>query len=387
MPAPFARTTRSLEAETRGRSALSLGVAAALLGAWVAWFSLARVSIYEVGEARIEVDRVAHGVEVEVSGRVVEQRLALDQAVEAGDVLVVLDASVDQHKLAETRAQLRGIEAQMSTLAEQMKTTERLSAARQTVLSAKVDEAQAYAREADSGAAYADAEAARAARLHAEGLLSEADSARLSADATAKRAEADARRRAAARAAAELPANAGELALEIARLGERRAELEARRDLTAAAIETLEHTIERHRIRAPIAGRIGEVAVIPPGTMLEKGARVASIVPAGELRAVAELSPRGALGRVRPGQRARVRIDGFAWIEYGSIPATVTTVAAEVRDGKARVELGLSPDPASPIPRQHGLPGTVEIEIERISPASLVLRAAGRYLRPEGGAP
>jgi hypothetical protein len=29
---------------------------------------------------------------------------------------------------------------------------------------------------------------------------------------------------------------------------------------------------------------------------------------------------------------------------------------------------------------QHGLPGTVQVEVERISPASLVLRVVGRDL-------
>ena len=32
------------------------------------------------------------------------------------------------------------------------------------------------------------------------------------------------------------------------------------------------------------------------------------------------------------------------------------------------------------IPLQHGLPGTVEVEVDRVSPAALVLRHAGRML-------
>ena len=47
---------------------------------------------------------------------------------------------------------------------------------------------------------------------------------------------------------------------------------------------------------------------------------------------------------------------------------------SEVRDGQIRVELAFLTDPASPIPFQHGLPGTVEVEVERVSPAALVRR-------------
>ena len=54
-----------------------------------------------------------------------------------------------------------------------------------------------------------------------------------------------------------------------------------------------------------------------------------------------------------------------------------------MRDGNVRVELSVQPDADSRIPLQHGLPGSVEIEIERASPATLVLRAAGKLLTPQ----
>ena len=49
-----------------------------------------------------------------------------------------------------------------------------------------------------------------------------------------------------------------------------------------------------------------------------------------------------------------------------------------MRDGRIRVELAVNRHSASRIPMQHGLPGTVQVQVERISPASLVLRVVGR---------
>jgi hypothetical protein len=95
---------------------------------------------------------------------------------------------------------------------------------------------------------------------------------------------------------------------------------------------------------------------------------------------VAEFPPSSALGRIRPSQAARLRLVGFPWTEYGSIAAVVNAVASEVRAGTVRVELAIQPDEASAVPFQHGLPGTVEIEVERVAPATLVLRAGGRLL-------
>jgi len=91
------------------------------------------------------------------------------------------------------------------------------------------------------------------------------------------------------------------------------------------------------------------------------------------------------LGRIRPGQHARLRLEGFPWAQYGSVSATITNVASEIRDGTIRVEMALDSNPGSRIPLQHGLPGSVEVEIETLSPANLVLRTAGSLLAgPKG---
>ena len=104
------------------------------------------------------------------------------------------------------------------------------------------------------------------------------------------------------------------------------------------------------------------------------------MVPHGDLQDVADYLPSSALGRIQPGQPARLRLEGFPWAQYGSLAATVNRVASEVRNGHVRVDLSLEPDSASPIPLQHGLPGTVEVQVERLAPATLVLRAAGKLL-------
>ena len=75
---------------------------------------------------------------------------------------------------------------------------------------------------------------------------------------------------------------------------------------------------------------------------------------------VAELSPATSLGRVQRGQPAVVRLLGFPWVEYGSLRATVSTVAGEVRNGRLRVELDLEPRQDFSVTLQHGMPGQVQ---------------------------
>ena len=151
---------------------------------------------------------------------------------------------------------------------------------------------------------------------------------------------------------------------------------------SAATIERLEHEIERRHIRAPTAGQLGEAAVLQIGAVVREGDVLGAVLPPGALRVVASFPPPVALGRLHAGQSAQLRLEGFPWTQYGSLAATVTGVAYEVRDGQIRVALALAPDIAFPIPLQHGILGTVEVE--RVAPATLVLRSIGKRLGTVG---
>jgi membrane fusion protein (multidrug efflux system) len=129
-----------------------------------------------------------------------------------------------------------------------------------------------------------------------------------------------------------------------------------------------------------VDGRLGEVSVLRIGAVVDEGEKLGAVVPAGTLRVIAQFPPPAALGRIRPGQPARLRLQGFPWVQYGSIAARVESVASEIREGRVRVELGVTPQQSTPIPLQHGLPGSVEVEVEQVTPAALALRAAGRWI-------
>jgi hypothetical protein len=116
---------------------------------------------------------------------------------------------------------------------------------------------------------------------------------------------------------------------------------------------------------------------LPLGSHITEGQRLGVILPGGTIEVVAEFSPSAAMGKIHPGQKGSMRLDGFPWAQYGAVSARVSRVAGETRDGKIRVELAVTSAPSSRIELQHGAPGTVEVEIERTSPAALLLRSAG----------
>ncbi len=89
-------------------------------------------------------------------------------------------------------------------------------------------------------------------------------------------------------------------------------------------------------------------------------------------RVVAWFFASAALNRIHAGQPAFFRISGL-----GSFPARVKAVSRETPEGFGRVDLLLD-KAARPLSR--GMAGTVQVQVEFVSPARLLLRAAGLLL-------
>jgi multidrug resistance efflux pump len=378
MQSPFSRTARSLARESPRVVRLSLLSAVALLGGWGAWFTLARVPVYETSEqARLEVLRATHPVDTTVAGRVIEVRVLLDALVSESDVLLKLDAADEQLKLDETRARADSIAPQLKALRNAAEAERHALTAFQAQLGAQLGEAHSRVQEAEIMARAGRLEAERSDRLHATNLVSEADRERAHAEADRRVAATVTARAQLERQRRESATGAEDRRSRIVALDREAASLAAQLATLEAALPTLQFAVERRTVRAPASGRIGETANVRVGQVLGEGNHIATIVSSGDLRVVASFAP-SAFGRVQPGQSARVRLDAFPSTEYGALRATVTNVARELNAGQARVELTVDTTSAPRIPLQHGLPGRVDVTVEESSPATLVLRGAGK---------
>ena len=380
MPSSFSRTFRSLEVESEGRTRAALLGAALILGAWSAWFVLARLSVYVSSDtAELEVARATDPVDAPVSGRVIELNVQLDQLVKEGDVLAVLDSETERLQLAEATARAEGIAPQLAATRETLAAEERALGDLGQQSHSAVDEARAKVKEAQVAAKMQTNEADRLEALRARGAVSEIEAERARSLSDQKNAQLSALRSELSKLQHESHTNSDDRRTRISGLQREASKLDADLAALRANIDTIQHDIERRSIRAPASGRLGEVGTVRLGSVLKEGERIATIVASGNLRVVAQLPPASALGRVKEGQLARVRLEGFPWTEYGDVTAQVTEVASEVRENHARVELVILKHSAL-IPMQHGMPASVEIEVDRASPLQLVLRSAGQLV-------
>ncbi len=378
MPFSFRRTNLALRVDHGAVSTGLVLTALLLMGAWATWAFCTRVTRYEVSDsARLEVASAAYPVQAGVSGRLIANNLVLGRQVQAGDILARLDDAAEVLTLQEERTRAAAFEPQLSALRSQMDSEGAGAEHEQRILASSVDAAEAQVREAEAQAVLAGRDAQRAESLHKEGIIADAELQRAQADAQSKRAAADNLRAAVARLAPEQAVRDVDRNVKLREVSEQVAKLNADLAASLATIRRLEYEVERRKIRAPATGRLGECAVLRTGSFIGAGQQLGVILPTGKLQITAEFEPSAALGKLRPGQSAVMRLQGFPWAQYGTLPAKVAQVAGDIRDGKVRVELAVSGPPPANVPLEHGLPGSVEVQVEQVSPAGLLMRSAG----------
>ncbi len=375
MPLPFTRSLRSLNADRPRGWLLWIFVCAILGFVWSIWFFLAPLTV-RLASQSARVESLAAPVQSPLDGKVARVLFGLGQPVQADEVLIELDAQEVWLKLEEEEARrdaaerrLRSAEARLDDEHAGLLAEAEAERQAERALRSRLEVAEVAAKEAEetlqSATRLATSGGISPAQIRAEGLALESKTAAAAAARQELAALQDQHR---ANSAAR-DARRRSLTDEITSLQEMFSTSETR-------VAALEEQVERHRIRAPVEGKVSSVRQLTIGQQVVGGELLATVVPDEGLQVVAWL-PIVAAGRVQEGQSARMYLDGFSWIRFGSVPLRVRSVAAEPGPEGLRVELELG---ESPLPLGHGLPGRVEIAVEKSTPLGLVLDVVGLHI-------
>ncbi len=375
----FHRTTRALAGETSALAMLVWAVALVCLAAWMAWFVFGRVTTYQVSRAaRLEVKQSAHPVTAAVAGKLAVHRMVIGQEVRAGDVLIQLDASREKLRLDEEASKLAGYGPKITSLNREIASLSQALTQQSAAADAAINAARSRVREATAGIDFAKDNERRLREESKVGGVPPVDALRASADVQKAVAAREALVAEVARAENEAFARRSQQEAHLENLSRSVVSLASEQLTTQATISRLKQEVDQFVVRAPVDGVIGEAAPLRVGAYVTAGQQVATVVPRGGMVVVADFAPAAVLGRLHPGQRGRLRLDGFPWTEFGSVEVAVNAVSSEIRDNLVRVELTPLPTASVQFLMQHGLPGAVEMAIEQVSPAMLVLRAMGQ---------
>jgi multidrug resistance efflux pump len=383
MSREFTRTMTSIErGQPRRRSTLATA-ALVLLVAWWTWLVKARVSVVvSSNKARLEAASPAFRVAAADSGRLIAHRLELGRPVESNEVLAELDSTVERGRVAEAKAQLGALTRRMDFLQAQVAAETDADSWREVVDGTDVDLADVGERTAAERLSTRGKLLVMEEGLYSEGLSSTMEAVRAAGARDEFLLAVKGARLTLTKAKAARRRGRAQARVRIASLLAQLAELEAEATLTTVRHDNALTAVELRAIRSPASGVLGGVNPVRVGDVLRSGDVLATVVLSDGIQAVADFTPADALGRIRPGQRANLRLYGFTWSEFGLVGATVRRVANEPLEGVVRVELELDREIPAGIPLQHGLPGAAEVEVEQVSPWQLFLRGLGRTLEP-----
>jgi membrane fusion protein (multidrug efflux system) len=378
---PFSKTVQSLKQDNSYFAFAIWAIASVIFIFWMIWFLYGNVEVIEISsKAKLQVEQSPHVVTTFVPSKIITNNLTIGQFVNVGDVLVELDASTQILQLKEEEAKLAATPTKIASLKTELLILANAKTQDQQAAISAVQAAKFRRQESSVVEGFAKDQSKRFTQesnlgsvSKLEALKAEADYQKLNASSSALLAEAS-----------KIESDAR------FRLQQNDARIEnAKRDLQAAESEfdriqitvaRLHEEIGRFIIRAPVSGHIGDVIQFKVGAYVTEGEKLATIVPQGGVIIVADFQPSSVLGRIKPGQLSRMRLDGFPWTQYGTIKAKVNKVSTEVRENLVRVELSPILEEHTKDLLQHGLPGIVEVSIEHIPPYILLLRTIGQKM-------
>jgi len=387
MAYPFERTLRSLNGYESGTRVLLVVLVALGLGGLVAWAVCARVPVMKVSsQGRIEPHNAVYRLEPSAAGRVVRSLLNLDEDVKQGDLLIEFDARGEQLELEQSKATAAAQDQELAVIREQIANKKEELAASGLVDEVAVREAEEREKELVPRHRLAQ-QRAQLAQQSPSGSISELEKLERVTEADSLKSNSRAQGLEIIRLRREQTVRRQTLAASL--LGLRREELRLEgslRELKVAS-DRLQYQIEKKHYRAPASGRLVDVAELAAGDFIADGQRLGTILASDAEVRVRARFPKEMVGIIQPGQTAQLKLDGYPWTIYGTVPARVTRVGTEpgiaatpeAIPGTVRVELDIQ-SPVDPrIQVQHGLTATVEVEVARVSPVALLMRAIGEW--------
>jgi multidrug resistance efflux pump len=295
-----------------------------------------------------------------VAGQVRVTHLQVGREVEAGDVLVALDSTAQRLQLEEVQQYLGALEAHRTARHQEGIALE--AAWQATAQAAQAAQAEVQSRHDDAVRALQVAQE----KVQRLGPLSPL------ADLQAQKTAVETTYRSLQQLAYAQQIQAAEWGARLAQHQREVVVLEGDHAVAKARLAQYTSTLEGTTLRASGAGRLGAVATLLPGTVIQAGTWLGVLGPRGPFLITADVPPAVAGRRLRVGQPAWLHVPSVLGRPAGTLPATVAQVAEASPDVNVRVVLRLSPETLAQWPLQPLTVGTIVVEVDQ---QALITRA------------
>ena len=394
MAYPFQRTLRSLSGTESGLRLALMSFSVVAFCGLALWAVKARIPVLKMSTlGRIEPHNAVHRLEPPESGRVIRSNLTLDREVASGELLVEFDSEDQRLELEQSESNLATLARDLSSLGDLI--VQKKKELDESVLAdeAALREAEARSREIAPKFLLAQ-QRQRRVEESVPGAISALEKLERKTESEELSRATETQPIALQRLQRDQVVRRTGLQGQLLQLKRDQHKLEGESERTKIAIAKLKYQISRRQIVAPVAGQLVDVVELAAGDYIAQGQRLGTILAKGPLRVRARFA-KETVGIIRAGQPARLKLDGYPWSVYGTVRGRVTSggteptiqPTAEAIPGTVRVELEVEQPDDPRIQLQHGMTATVEVEVARVSPVVLLLRAIGEWTYPGPGGP
>lgn len=354
--------------------------ASAIFALWLAWFASGALEVVERSTtARLEFGGAVVRVEAPVGAALESLAVLPGDRVTSGQLLAKLDSRPLRDEAAELTDELASKEEEAANLSLQEGAEREIESAEVALYETERAHLEQKLAGEEQGLQFAGEEAARVAKLAGLGLYPELDRLRNQAALRQKENAVAVLRRDLERQRADHLTKDRQARARSERLTQQQVALAGEIASIRRRIEGLEHEIRERELRAPVAGTVGRALADPQGAFIEQGESVVEIASQSQVE-VEAFFPVSALGRLRPGQPARVRLDLGESAESRPWQGIVQRIETEPSERGLRVQLKLADSGGSENSLRHGTPARVEVVVDRLSPFRWATRRFARFL-------
>jgi|GEM_PF-4608597 len=370
----FYDTLASINADLNRRTIIFAMVLGGLLLLWFGWLFWVPLSITKQALGSFDNGQSAIAITASVNGRIEQIQVATGDVVNAGDALVVINAEDEQKQISNLQ---KSLGEQQTALAAMANThTSELQALEISRNSLVVKVESARAQLANVQTQYDQQKTMVELLQSATIAVSKIEIQKEQLQLQQTHEHLLITRQLLKASQTEHQQAEEQEKLLRARFAQEIAQQQSRIATLDAQLAKQQQAAGHKVLRAPKAARVAEVMPLQQGQWITAGTTLATLVPEGELRVVAQFNPVDAQGYLQVGQTAKIQVDSFPWLQYGALPARVLQVNEAERNGSIRVLLALTDK--SHLALQQGMTAKIIVNVAAATPWELLLQSLGR---------
>lgn len=355
-------------------------IACVLFALWLLWFSNGSLAVVErATTARVAFGGAVVSVESPVGAALESLAVLPGDRVSAGQLLARLDSRPLRDETAELTEGLRSKEREAANLDEQARGELEIERAEEALYDSERAHLMQKLAGEEQALQFAQEEAARVTKLAGLGLYPELDRLRNQAALLQKENAVAILRRDLERQQADHFAKSRQSDARSERLKQQQVELAGEIAALRMQLEAHAHEIDERELRAPVAGTVGRSLAQSRGAFIAQGESVVEIAPDSRVEVEAFFPP-SALGKLRPGQAARIHLDLGEATASPERQGRVERIETEAGERGLRVRLSLTDASRHHEELRHGTPARVDVVVAELSPLRWATRRVARIL-------